>query len=170
MTRIAALYATTQQLAASAARAFVWLPPLLARLTVGWIFFWSGWGKLHNLEQVTYYFEDLGLPAAGFQAALASTTELVCGALLLAGLLTRCAAVPLIVVMLVALRTALWDQITSLGALFGLAEYLYIALLAGLATYGGGALSLDALLERAGDQRLATARRRAEATAILRST
>jgi putative oxidoreductase len=58
--------------------------------------------------------------------------------------------VPLIIVMLVALRTALWDQIDSAGALFGLAEFLYVALLVGIAVYGAGPISLDGVLERAG--------------------
>ena len=30
-----------------------WLGPLFARIVVGWVFLWSGWGKLHNLAQVT---------------------------------------------------------------------------------------------------------------------
>jgi len=141
-------YLALQRFAALVAGGFGWLPPALARLTVGWIFFQSGWGKLADLATVSAYFAELGLPAPAFQAAMASTTELVCGGLLLAGLLTRYAAVPLIVVMLVALRTALWQQIDSLGALFGLAEYLYVALLVAIATYGAGPLSLDALLER----------------------
>lgn len=145
-------FALAQAFAARVAGAFTWLFPLLARITVGWIFFQSGWGKLHNLEMVTDYFTELGIPAPAIQATFASGTEFVCGALLLAGLATRYAAIPLIVVMLVALRTALWEQIDSAGALFGIAEYLYIALLVGIATYGGGPLSLDALLARRGEQ------------------
>lgn len=137
-----------QTFAARIAAGFTWLPPLLARLTVGLIFLQSGWGKLHDLDQVADYFTQLGLPAPGIQATFASVNEFVCGALLLAGLATRYAAVPLIVIMLVALRTALWDQIDSLGSLFGIAEYLYIALLVGIATYGAGPISLDRLLER----------------------
>ena len=141
-------FSAAQNFAARIAAAFTWLPPLLARMTVGWIFLQSGWAKVHNLGQVTDYFTELGLPAPALQATFASSTELVCGALLLAGLATRYAAVPLIIVMLVALRTALWDQIDSAGALFGIAEYLYIALLVTIATYGAGPLSIDWLLER----------------------
>ena len=143
-------FLAAQNFAARVAGHFNWLPPLLARLTVGLIFFQSGWGKLHNLQMVTDYFTELGIPAPALQATFASATEFVCGTLLLAGLATRYAAVPLIIVMLVALRTALWDQIDSLGSLFGIAEYLYIALLVGIATYGGGPVSIDHLLERRG--------------------
>ena len=135
-------------LAARLGNALSWLPPTVARLTVGWVFFQSGWGKLHDLGKVTDYFTELGLPAPAFQATLASTTEFVCGTLLLAGLATRFAAVPLMITMTVALRTALWSQIDSLDSLFGLAEFLYIALLLWLSTSGAGPLSIDWLIER----------------------
>lgn len=125
-----------------------WLSPVLARLTVGVVFFQSGWGKLHSLEQVSGYFADLGLPAPAFQALLASSAEFVCGGLLLLGLATRFAAVPLIITMCVAIRTALWDQVSGLSDLVGLLEFAYIALLFWLATDGGGPLSLDRLLAR----------------------
>jgi putative oxidoreductase len=134
-------------LAARIGNALSWLSPSLARMTVGWVFFQSGWGKLHDLAKVTDYFVQLGLPAPAFQAQLTATTEFVCGSLLLLGLCTRFAVVPLTITMIVAIRTALWSQVDSLGALFGLAEFLYIALLLGLATNGGGPLSVDWLLE-----------------------
>jgi putative oxidoreductase len=123
-----------------------WLSPALARLTVGLVFLRSGWGKLHDLESVTGYFASLGLPAAPFQARLASSAEFVCGGLLLIGLATRFAAVPLIIVMCVAIRTALWDQVDGIASLVGLLEFSYIALLFWLATDGAGPLSLDRLI------------------------
>ncbi len=129
-----------------------WVAPTLARLTVGLVFAQSGWGKLHGLDNVTKYFAELGIPAPGVNALMASTTEFVCGWLLLLGLATRFAAVPLIITMCVALRTALWDQIDSLGSLFGLVEFLYITLLVWLATHGAGPLSLDGLIRLRRDQ------------------
>src|SRR5262245_41550591 len=88
-----------------------WLPPTAARVTVGWVFLESGWGKLHNLEKVVQFFTDLGIPAAQLQAPLVASTELLGGGLLLLGLGTRFAALPLVGVMVVALATALRDQI-----------------------------------------------------------
>ena len=139
---------TVTDLAGRIARTFGWLPPTLARLTVGLVFFQSGWGKLHSLEKVTNYFTELGIPAPYFQARLASTSEFVCGALLLVGLATRFATIPLIIIMCVAIRTALWDQVDGIGSLVGLTEFAYIALLVWLAVEGAGPLSLDALLSR----------------------
>ena len=147
MDRIGTLLTEGYALVKRIGTALNWLPPTVARFAVGWIFFQSGWGKLHDLGKVTDFFTQLGLPAPAFQAAFTSTTEFVCGSLLLMGLGTRVAAVPLIITMIVAIRTALWDQVDSLGALFGLTEFLYIALLLGLATNGAGPLSIDWLLE-----------------------
>jgi putative oxidoreductase len=145
MHRLTTLIAAIAGLAERLGQGLRWLSPTIARLTVGLVFFQSGWGKLHDLGKVTDYFTELGLPAPAFQAGLASTAEFVCGGLLLLGLATRFAAVPLIVTMGVAIRTALWDQVDGLSSLVGLTEFAYVALLVWLATDGAGPLSLDRL-------------------------
>jgi putative oxidoreductase len=147
------LIAAGQELAERTGKAFAWLPPLVARVGIGWVFVQSGWGKLHNLERVTEFFASLGIPAPGAQAAFVSAVELVCGSLILIGLFTRFAAVPLIATMVVALLTALRDQIDSLGSLFGLSECLYIVAFLYLATSGPGPISLDMLLSSIGLRR-----------------
>jgi putative oxidoreductase len=126
-----------------------WLAPLLARVTVGWVFAMTGWGKLHSLQKVIDYFTDLGIPYPQIQAPFASANEFVCGVLVLLGLATRVASIPLIVVMLVAIRSAQWENVDSAAALFGLVEWLYIAIFAWLAIAGPGPVSLDALIARA---------------------
>jgi putative oxidoreductase len=146
MNRLSELITTVTGLAERIGNALGWLSPTVARLTAGLVFFESGWGKLHDLKKVTDYFTELGLPAPAFQARLASTAEFVCGGLLLVGLATRFAAVPLIVTMCVAIRTALWDQVDGISSLVGLTEFAYIALLLWLATHGPGPLSLDRLI------------------------
>ncbi|HKC26166.1 MAG TPA: DoxX family protein [Thermoanaerobaculia bacterium] len=123
-----------------------WLAPTLARLCVGWLFMTNGWAKLHNLDQITEYFRSLGIPAPEFQAPFASATEFTCGTLILVGLFTRLAAVPLIVVMTVAIATAKKADLDSVSDLYGIAEYLYILLLVYLGVGGAGPLSLDRLL------------------------
>ena len=123
-----------------------WLPPTLTRLVIGWVFLQSGWGKLHSLEKVVAFFTQLGIPAPEFQAKLVACTELVCGALILVGLATRIATIPLMITMAVALMTALKSDIHGLSDLFGVSEFLYIALLAWLGVYGAGPLSLDRII------------------------
>lgn len=139
-------------------RRLAFAPPLLARLVIGVVFTGSGWGKLHNLGQVTQYFASLGIPFPEYQAPFVSSIELACGALVLAGLATRLAAVPLIGTMVVALATALAPKIDGLSSLFGLSEFLYIALLTQLAISGAGAASLDRLIARRLDMPRATVR------------
>lgn len=141
-----ALAARSLVLRASAALS--WLPPLLARAVLGWVFVESGWGKLHRLPQVADYFASLGIPAPHLQAPFVAGVELAGGALLLAGLLTRVASVPLAATMVVALLTARRADLGSASELFGAVELLYLLLLAWLAAFGPGALSLDGLLVR----------------------
>ena len=129
-------------------RRLAWLPPTAARFTVGVIFVQSGWGKLHNLDAVVKFFTELGVPAPQLQAPFVAGTEFLGGVLLLLGLATRFAAIPLMGVMTVALLTALRGQIHEVADLFGLAEFCYIVLLVGLAVFGAGPLSLDAILRR----------------------
>src|SRR5919204_4112841 len=130
---------------------FSFLPPTLARIAIGVVFAGTGWGKLHNLDKITAFFTELGIPAPGFNAVLASSAELVCGVLILVGLFTRLAAIPLIVVMIVAIATAKRGDIGSLADLLGFVEALYIVLLAWLATAGPGPISLDRVALRALD-------------------
>jgi len=51
------------------------------------------------------------------------------------------------VVMIVAIKSAFWDQVDSLEYLLGLSEFAYLAVFLWLATAGAGAASLDHLLQ-----------------------
>jgi putative oxidoreductase len=123
-----------------------WLGPTLARLTVGVVFMTTGWGKLHGLDDVTKLFTDLHIPAPAFQAALVATTEFVGGLLILIGLFTRLAALPLAVTMVVAILTAKRGDIDGLSTLLGFEEFTYLVVFLWLAVAGPGPLSLDRLL------------------------
>ena len=125
-----------------------WLGPLFARLTVGWVFLWSGWGKLHNLPQVTENFVGWGIPWPHFFTPLTSGIEFFGGLFLLLGLLTRISAGALCVTMIVAIRAAKWGDVDSLETLLGFDETAYLALFLWLAIAGAGPLSLDRLLHR----------------------
>lgn len=123
------------------------LVPLLAtRLTIGWVFIESGWGKLHHLDKVTDYFQSLGIPAPAIQAPFAAGSELVFGVAVLVGLFTRLSSIPLIIIMVVAILTAKREELTGISELFGFIEFLYIVLLLWLVVRGGGFLSVDRLL------------------------
>jgi putative oxidoreductase len=130
------------------ARHLAWLGPLFARVVAGWVFLWTGWGKLTHLPLVTQNFEGWGIPAPELMAPVASGIEFFGGILLLAGLLTRIAAGALGVVMIVAVAAVQWPEVDSLLTFLGLEEIMYLALFLWLAIAGAGPVSIDALLER----------------------
>lgn len=131
---------------------FYWLPPLFARIVVGWVFMWTGWTKLNNLHPSGDFpgmianFRDWGIPAPEIMTPFVSGVEFVGGALLLVGLFTRIAATPLVIVMIVATIVAKWAQVDSLETLLGFEELAYMALFGWLAVNGPGPVSLDYLL------------------------
>ncbi len=125
-----------------------WLPPLTARVVLGVVFIQSGWGKLHDLAGTTDNFRDWHIPLPHLNAVLASGTEFVGGCLILAGLLTRFAAVPLTVVMTVAIITAKWSHLDDWTDFFGWDEVAYAVMFMWLAVAGAGKASLDHVAAR----------------------
>jgi DoxX len=69
-----------------------WLAPLFARIVVGWVFMWSGWGKLHNLPAITENFISWHIPAPHILTPFVSGVEFFGGIFLLVGLITRISA------------------------------------------------------------------------------
>jgi putative oxidoreductase len=124
-----------------------WLAPLFARITVGWVFLWSGWGKLNNLPQVTQNFVDWGIPLPHLLTPFTSGVEFFGGLFLLAGLLTRISAGALGITMIVAIKAAKWADVDSLETLLGFDEFEYLALFLWLAIAGAGKISIDHWLE-----------------------
>jgi putative oxidoreductase len=122
------------------------LGPTLARLTVGLVFIGTGWGKLHSLPDVTEFFRSLHIPAPGLNARVAASTELFGGILVLVGLATRLASLPLMFTMVVAILTAKRADIDGLTTLVGLEEWSYLVFFVWLAVAGAGPVSLDRLI------------------------
>ena len=122
------------------------LGPTLARLTVGLVFIGTGWGKLHSLPDVTAFFDSLHIPAPALNARIAASTEFFGGVLVLVGLGTRLASLPLAFTMVVAIATAKRADITGLTSLVGFEEWSYLVLFVWLAVAGPGPLSLDRLV------------------------
>jgi uncharacterized membrane protein YphA (DoxX/SURF4 family) len=119
---------------------------------VGGVFLSEGIQKFLFPDQGAGRFAKIGLPNPEFLGPFVGGTEAVCGALLLLGLLTRLASLPLLVVMAVALWTTkapilhesgFWkaahesrtDWAMTLGALF-------------LLVVGAGPWSLDARIRK----------------------
>jgi putative oxidoreductase len=132
----------------AAARRLDWLSPLLVRLCLAAVFIPSGWGKLHDLGKVTEFFTELGIPWPHLNAVVVAVSELVCGTLLVVGLMSRLAALPLIVSMAIAILTAKRADIGSPVDLFAVDELIYLVLALVIALLGAGAVSADGLLAR----------------------
>lgn len=125
-----------------------WLGPLLLRLVFGYFWLETGWAKLHNLEFFSGRFVEWGIPFPTFSATLSGATDLVGGALLMLGLGTRLATIPMIVNMLVALAAVVLPGISTLDEFVELDEVLYVAVLFWLFLAGPGKASLDHLIAR----------------------
>ena len=125
-----------------------WLAPLVGRLSVGLLFLSTGWGKAHSLDKVTKFFISLHIPMPELNAVVVAYSELICGSLLVLGLCTRLATIPLIVSMVVAILTAKLADIHNVFDLVGADEFTYLCVLIMLALIGPGKVSLDRLLAR----------------------
>ncbi|HLT31422.1 MAG TPA: DoxX family protein [Myxococcaceae bacterium] len=141
-------------------------PTLLIRLMVGGVFLSEGIQKfLEPASRGAGRFVKIGLPAAEFLGPLVGATEVLCGSLVLFGLLTRIAVLPLIATMVVAIATTKLPILLG-RSIFGLqlrelSSYGFwsmaheartdVAMLLGslfLLLVGAGPLALDAVLIR----------------------
>lgn len=126
---------------------------LVVRVAIGGCFMVHAFGKLGlvgsgNMEGFAAWLADLGVPFAAVQARIAMVSELVGGAALAVGLLTRPACLLLIATMVVA------GAVGHRGAGYLItndppgAEYtINLALVCGLLLLtGAGAFSFDALI------------------------
>lgn len=125
---------------------------LVLRLVWGWQFLVTGLGKLQNHERVVAFFTSLGIPAPGLNAWFIGGLELVGGALLLLGLLSRPIAFLLAGNMTVAYLTA--DRPALLGVFHDLDAFLkadpfwFFFVSVVVLTLGPGAISLDRAISR----------------------
>lgn len=88
----------------------------LIRLMVGVVFLSEGIQKfLFPAIRGAGRFESIGLPAPEFLGGFVGTFEILCGALILLGLLSRLASIPLIVIMLTAIITTKLEIMTEEG-------------------------------------------------------
>jgi uncharacterized membrane protein YphA (DoxX/SURF4 family) len=121
---------------------------LLIRLMVGWVFLSEGIQKfLFPAALGAGRFAKIGIPMPQVMGPFVGSVEVLCGALLVVGLLTRLAAIPLVGVISVAIastkvpmyfKTGFWNTMhegrTDLCMLLGLLFLLIV---------GSGAASLD---------------------------
>lgn len=133
-----------------------WLPNVVLRLTVGFMFFSGAVDKLGDLGKFTRMFVSLGIPAAQLLAPVTAVVELVGGVALMLGLATRLVALVLAADMVGALLTDIGPDLARkypelwhfLSNLFYSPEWLLVGLLLWLLCVGAGKASMDALIDR----------------------
>jgi putative oxidoreductase len=90
---------------------------VLIRLLVGWVFVSEGIQKfLFPAALGVGRFAKIGIPAPQIFAPFVGTVEIVCGALIVLGLLTRLATIPLLINMAVAIATTKVPLLNHEGA------------------------------------------------------
>ena len=89
---------------------------LLIRLMVGAVFLSEGIQKfLFPALRGAGRFEKIGLPSPEFLGSFVGFFEVLCGALILVGLFTRAAAIPTLIIMLVAIASTKGTVLTNEG-------------------------------------------------------
>ncbi|MBI4499533.1 MAG: DoxX family protein [Gemmatimonadetes bacterium] len=124
---------------------------ILVRLLVGAVFLSEGIQKfLFPAALGVGRFAKIGIPSPEIMAPFVGVVEIVCGLLVLAGLLTSLAAIPLIIDMIVAILTTKLPMLASPGfwAMAHEARTDWCMLLGSLflLVAGGGPWSIDARL------------------------
>jgi putative oxidoreductase len=122
------------------------LVPHALRNTFG--FFRTTGARSHNLTELAQQLDDEGYPPGWLWAPAISATQLICGPLLALGLLTRPAAVPIFIFLVVTnverwrVGKYFWNQLGLEYTLMWTIAALYFLI------HGGGVISLDHLIGR----------------------
>lgn len=123
---------------------------IFIRLAVGLIFSTQGILKFIDPNMGVLRFTKIGFSHPGFMAHFVGTFEIVCGLMVLAGIFTRIASIPLLIVILTAIVTTkipellrpeqgFWFMVSDARTDFAMTMGLLF-----LISTGGGSLSLDA--------------------------
>jgi putative oxidoreductase len=125
---------------------------MFIRLAVGLIFFTQGILKYIDPHMGVLRFARIGFPYPNFTAHFVGTFEIICGFLVLLGLLTRLASIPLLIIILTAIATTkipevwypaqgFWFMVSDARTDFAMTMSLLF-----LISVGAGLWSLDASL------------------------
>ncbi len=127
---------------------------LLVRIAAGLIFFTQGILKFIDPSMGVVRFTRIGFPHPYFTAYFVGTFEVVCGLLLLLGLWTRLASIPLLIVITTAIATTKVPELFRANQGFwymvgdGRTDLAMFCCLVFLILVGGGRWSLDARLAK----------------------
>lgn len=121
---------------------------LFVRLVLAYGFYEPAINKFSNIESVAQWFGSMNIPYPLINAYLSASIEMAGVILLALGLFTRVISIPLIVIMIVAIKTVHLSHGFSAGANgFEIPLYFIIFLLI-LLTHGAGKLSIDNFFQK----------------------
>jgi putative oxidoreductase len=117
---------------------------LFLRLILAFGFYEPAINKWADIGAVAQWFgEDLGIPFPLLNAYMAASTEIAGVVLMVLGLGVRFIALPMMVIMVVAIVTVHWVNGFSAGNNGFEIPFYYILMLFVLATHGGGKFGID---------------------------
>lgn len=128
-----------------------WTGTFLIRLLVGWIFIFAGVSKFLAEQMGAGRFADMGLPMPEFLGPWVAFWEVLGGVLVLLGLLTRAGAIPLIVIMVVAIwvtKVPLFQESVAEGLQAARLDVSLLLASLYLLIAGGGKFALDRFLRK----------------------
>jgi len=120
---------------------------LFLRLILAYGFYGPAMMKLKDIHAIGDWFKELGIPLPYVNAYMATGTELAGVVLIALGLGTRLIAIPMIVVMLVAIKTVHWVNGFEAGNNGYEIPLYYLLMLITLIAFGAGRWSIDALIK-----------------------
>jgi len=127
---------------------------LWMRLTWGHQFILAGISKLSKIDETIHFFTSLNIAYPEFHAYLVGYTEIIGGSLLILGLASRLASIPLILIMIAALSTAHshvfahFEFLTDPSSLVNEAPYAFLITTLMILAFGPGRVSIDAWIKR----------------------
>ncbi len=121
---------------------------LFLRLILAYGFWEPAKTKWKDINSVADWFESMGLFAPKVSAYMAATTEMLGVFLLILGLGTRLISLPLIITMLVAIKTVHWVNGFAAGENGYEIPLYFILMLFVLVCFGSGKISVDYLIKK----------------------
>lgn len=131
-------------------RLYQWksLPLFLLRIALAYGFYSTASVKWKDIHAVAEWFGTLGIPASTFNAYLAAGTETAGVLLLILGAGTRLISIPLIIIMLVAIKTVHWANGFEAGDNGFEIPLYYLLMLVTLFIFGAGKWSIDYFIDK----------------------
>ena len=121
---------------------------LFIRLALAYTFWDTGKKKFEDIASIAEWFQSLEIPAPTLNAYMATYTELIGALLLVLGLGTRIISIPVIITMIVAIKTVHWENGFPAGDNGYEIPLYFILMLLTTLCFGAGKISIDHFIKK----------------------